>query len=238
MASSPERAELARIRSAYQRYASNRRERRRRDPVNRGIVEIQSEWTSRLAERLQARQLPTETTRILDIGCGSGQLLAFLVELGAVASNCSGIDLIPDRVNAARQRVPGANVLEGDASELPWRHHSFDLVTMSMVVSSILDEGLAEAVCREAVRVLAPGGTVAWYDTRYPNPRNPDVRAVRAADVRRLFPGFRGELESMTLLPPLARRLGHTTPVLYPILSVIPPLRARYLGLFEEMEAA
>jgi SAM-dependent methyltransferase len=236
MASSPERAELARIRSAYERYATDRRQRRRRDPRNRGLAEIEREWTSRLGARLAARGLPTESTRILDVGCGSGRLLAFLVQLGAAASNCTGVDLMADRVSAARQRVPGATVVCGDASKLSWPNASFHLVTMSMVVSSILSKDLAKAVCHEAARVLIPGGTVVWYDTRYPNPLNRDVRAVRTNEIRELFPDFRVELEPITLLPPLARPLSRAAPALYPILSWIRPLRARILGLLDKPE--
>jgi ubiquinone/menaquinone biosynthesis C-methylase UbiE len=238
VASSPERAELARIRSAYTRYERDRRERRRRDPLNKGLTRLQQDWWSHLGERLLARGLPTETTRILDIGCGSGQLLAFLMELGAKGSNCSGIDLMPDRVEAARERVPSATVLCGNASKLAWPDAAFDLVTMSMVLSSILADELANAVCGEVDRVLAPGGTLVWYDTRYPNPLNRDVRALRARQVRKLFPSYRGNLEPVTLLPPIARHLGRTAPVLYPILASIRPLRARYLGLLEKGASA
>lgn len=231
MPSSPEQAELARIERAYERYSTDERERRRRDPLNRGIQELHREWRLRLAERLRARGLPTTRSRVLDVGCGSGDLLAFFSELGADPANCSGIDLILERVEIARRRLPDANIVCGDASALPWPDGSFDLVAMSMVVSSILSESFADKVCNEAARVLAPSGTLVWYDTRLPNPLNRHVRSVRASRIRTLFPGFQVELESVSVLPPLARRLGRLTPALYRWLALIPPLRARYLAL-------
>jgi hypothetical protein len=49
--------------------------------------------------------------------------------------------------------------------------------------------------------------------------------------IKELFPKLRTNLRTITLLPPLARRLGRFTPILYPMLSAIPILRTHYLGL-------
>ena len=46
-----------------------------------------------------------------------------------------------------------------------------------------------------------------------------------------LFAGFRGHWTSLTLLPPLARRLGPLTPFAYPALAAIAPLRTHLLGV-------
>ena len=48
-----------------------------------------------------------------------------------------------------------------------------------------------------------------------------------------LFPGWHARLQLVTLLPPLARRLGILTPVLYPVLATLRPLRTHWLGLLE-----
>jgi len=90
---------------------------------------------------------------------------------------------------------------------------------------------MAGCVLTEVRRVLMPGGTVLWYDFRYNNPWNPHVRGMTKRHIRQFFPGFEMHLRTITLLPPLARRLGRLTPVLYPLLAAIPPLRTHYLGL-------
>lgn len=53
--------------------------------------------------------------RVLDVGCGSGTLLAAAVAAGAEAV---GVDVAEDMVQAARQRVPKARVLLGDAQTM------------------------------------------------------------------------------------------------------------------------
>lgn len=52
------------------------------------------------------------TQRVLDVGCGSGTLLAAAVERGADAV---GVDISPGMADAARSRVPQATVAIGDA---------------------------------------------------------------------------------------------------------------------------
>lgn len=63
-------------------------------------------------------------TRVLDVGCGSGEFLAHAMGLGASAA---GIDPAEGMVEIAR--ATGADVRHGDAEQLPWPHESFDVVT-------------------------------------------------------------------------------------------------------------
>ena len=225
--------ELDRIRYAYRRYADDAAERRRRDPTNAGLRAITEEFHGRLGRALRSRDLLGPETRVLDAGCGAGGLLAWFADAGVRPDRCHGVDLMPGRVEAARERVPGARVLTGNAGALPWPDACFDVTVLSMVLSSILDRSLAAQVLREARRVTAPGGVVAVYDTRLPNPRNADVRAVGRRELADGLAGFDLDVQELTLLPPLSRRLGRLAPLAYPILSRIPAMRARLLVVAE-----
>jgi SAM-dependent methyltransferase len=201
----------------------------------------------RVLIRLLARsgRLPLADARILDVGCGGGQLLVDFETWGASRGNLAGIDLIPDRVERARARLcaerdehgavvaPGAEIVAGDASELPWADGSFDLVCQGMVFSSVLDEEMRLAVAREMARVLAPGGAVVWYDFFVDNPSNPNVRGVRAGEVAALFPGFRMRRRRVTLLPPLSRRLTPRSRLAAELLHELRVLNTHLLALLE-----
>jgi ubiquinone/menaquinone biosynthesis C-methylase UbiE len=154
-----------------------------------------------------------------------------MVGLGAQPRNLYGIDLLSDRIEEARESHPDLNFQCANAEKLDFHDASFDLVLLFTVLSSILDPGMAMNVAREVARVLKPGGGVLWYDFRYNNPRNPNVRGVTIRRIKNLFPEFTMHLRTLTLLPPVARRLGRLTKLLYPVLASIPLLRTHYLGL-------
>lgn len=180
---------------------------------------------------LREGMLPLASREILDVGCGHGRELVALTEAGADPARLHGVDLLADRIAEARQQFPDLDFRVGNAEHLDYGDAYFDLVLCFTVFSSILDERMARGVAGEIVRVTKPGGGILWYDLRYSNPRNPNVRGVRQSDLARWFPGFELNIKSIGLLPPLARRLGATTPVSYPLLSLLPPLHSHLIGL-------
>jgi len=179
---------------------------------------------------------PLGQRRVLEVGSGFGGELAWLQEVGASPSRLVGIDLLTHRVAAAKQAFPALEFHAGSAEHIPFPDGSFDLVQTITLFSSILDPAMALKVAAEIMRVLRPGGALLWYDFRYNNPYNRDVRGVSARRVHALFPDLQGELHSLTLVPPLARRLGRLTSVAYPSLVWLPPLRSHLLGLLTKME--
>ena len=94
-------------------------------------------------------------TRLLDVGCGTGALVATAVErLGVKAW---GVDASEPMLAKARERrVRGAAFKLAQADDLPFRKGWFDAVTMRLVVHT-LGERRPRALA-EARRVLAPEG--------------------------------------------------------------------------------
>ncbi|WP_322411452.1 class I SAM-dependent methyltransferase [Microbacterium invictum] len=98
-------------------------------------------------------------TRVLDVGCGSGE---FLPELTAVGARAIGIDSSPAMVALA---VRHGQARRADVAALPFADDTFDVVTAVTVLH--LTDDLAAAV-RECARVLRPGGLLGiaeWGDT-------------------------------------------------------------------------
>jgi SAM-dependent methyltransferase len=95
-------------------------------------------------------QLAAARPHILDIGCGTGANLEMLSQFGAA----EGVDVSPDALAFCRQRGL-QNVRQGEAEQLPYEDHSFDLVTALDVVEHLDDD---VAGLKEMRRVLRPGG--------------------------------------------------------------------------------
>lgn len=211
------RREIARIRAEYARRARELPA-ERYSPQNPGHRYLAaSQDRAMTAALVRARLLPLGDRRLLEIGCGSGRWLRFLVALGADPRNVRGIDLDPARLTVAGGS--GAPVVAADAAQLPFADAGFDLVLQSTVLSSILDPVVRSAVAAEMLRVLAPGGAVFWYDLRIGNPRNPQVRGIGRRRLRSLFPACTVDVRRTTLAPPLARLLAPRLPRLAALLD-------------------
>lgn len=101
----------------------------------------------------------TQGTRLLDAGCGAGLVSVLASFRGA---QVTAFDASPGLLAVARQRLPGADVREGDLEALPFADASFDAV---VAVNSVFYAADMAAAMRELVRVARPGGRVvitAW----------------------------------------------------------------------------
>jgi ubiquinone/menaquinone biosynthesis C-methylase UbiE len=191
----------------------------------------QSRERAVLAALRRAGKLPLAGRAVLDVGCGDGQWLADFETWGAQRERLAGIDLLGDRLERARARLPGADLRHGDASRLPWPAETFEIVIQSTVFSSILDAAMRRAVAGEMARVLAPGGVIVWNDFFVDNPRNRAVRGVRRRQIAELFPGFGADLRRITLAAPLARALAPRSQLAAAGLEAVRLLNTHYLGV-------
>jgi SAM-dependent methyltransferase len=92
----------------------------------------------------------------LDVGCGTGALTTVLVDrLGA--AEVSAVDPSASFVEAARRRLPGVDVRQGRAEDLPFDDGRFDLVLAQLVVHFMTDP---VAGLREMARVARPRGVI------------------------------------------------------------------------------
>jgi SAM-dependent methyltransferase len=100
--------------------------------------------------------------RVLDLGCGSGAVVASLRRRGVDAV---GVDYAQAMVDVARTEYGlGEQVRRSDAADLPFETNSFDVVIANGVFHHLaVQEELLPAL-REVRRVLKPGGRLCCFD--------------------------------------------------------------------------
>jgi SAM-dependent methyltransferase len=93
-----------------------------------------------------------EGARVLDVGCGTGGALVLARRRGAVVT---GVDVADPLLAIARDRLPGAEIVLGEADDLPFEDSRFDAVVGINAFQFAADPRVALG---EVARVLAPGG--------------------------------------------------------------------------------
>jgi ubiquinone/menaquinone biosynthesis C-methylase UbiE len=104
--------------------------------------------------------------RGLDVGSGTGRLLAFLHDAWP-GIRWTGLDLSPPYLAEARRligRTARVKLIEGAAETLPFDDASLDLVVSSFLMHE-LPADVRLAALKEMARVLVPGGLVVVVDS-------------------------------------------------------------------------
>jgi len=102
----------------------------------------------------------------LDVGCGTGRLLAFLHDAWP-GMKLAGIDLSPPYLAEARQligRTARVKLIEGLAEKLPFDDSSIDFIVSSFLMHELPQE-IRVQVLGEMARVTKPGGLIVIVDS-------------------------------------------------------------------------
>jgi ubiquinone/menaquinone biosynthesis C-methylase UbiE len=114
------------------------------------VAQQQDRRTAATQERLRHLLTLTGEERALDIGTGAG---AFAIALAPLVREVIGVDIVPELVEEGRKRAP-ANVelVEADATALPYGHGSFDLVCTARTLHHVPRPELALAEMNRLLR--------------------------------------------------------------------------------------
>lgn len=135
-------------------------------------------------------------TRVLEVGCGTGEFTSRIAPCGA---DLVALDLSAELLTRARAKVStGARFVRGDAQRLPFSDASFDVV----YGCSILHHLDPESALREVRRVLRFGGRLAFSE---PNLLNPQVWIMFKCNAIR--PYFGNSPDEMAFTRPAISRI-------------------------------
>jgi demethylmenaquinone methyltransferase/2-methoxy-6-polyprenyl-1,4-benzoquinol methylase len=152
----------------------------RYDLVNRVVtLGMDARWR-RLAALACLREKPR---RILDLGCGTGDLAIGIARLAGKVMTVTGLDFSPPMLVLARRKAALAGVVGrvdfilGGADSLPFPDACFDAVGISFAFRNLTYKTpLRSPHLAEVWRVLRPGGRYVIVESS--QPENPAVRAL------------------------------------------------------------
>lgn len=127
---------------------------------------FQQDWHAEMISHVEAG-----STRILDLGCGTG---FFLAELEEKHPGSIGLDISHEMLRVSEEYVPGARLVTADAEKLPFHPSVFDVVFCKGSLHHTRDHVGFLSNCRE---VLRDGGRLIMSE---PCNDNPIIRLARA----------------------------------------------------------
>jgi SAM-dependent methyltransferase len=138
----------------------------------RDWAQIQEQSCLPVYQEVLKRAEVCNTTRYLDVGCGSGMAAGLAADLGA---DVSGIDASEALLMIAKERTVKADFQISDLEDIPFENDSFDVVTG---FNSFQYAGNPAVALGEARRVTKPGGTVVIVT--WGNPEGMDAASLVA----------------------------------------------------------
>lgn len=117
------------------------------------LIQNMGPWHKALLPEL-VRQLSPDS-RLVELGCGQGHILDFLVSNGfAKPDQLFGLDQSQTAVEIAQKKLPGARIQVGDIYQLQYGSDTFDLAVLLETIEHLEEPSVA---LKEINRVLKPG---------------------------------------------------------------------------------
>ncbi len=136
-------------------------------------------WRRRVVEELLLPSLASDST-VVDIGCGTGEILQYLPEETAYV----GFDRNPDYIAEASRRFRGRKAVFRCEELTPDYRPRDELADHALAFGLLhhLEDGSAKALFSAARRVLKPGGSLITLDPVYTSEQSRSARYVVSKD--------------------------------------------------------
>jgi 2-polyprenyl-3-methyl-5-hydroxy-6-metoxy-1,4-benzoquinol methylase len=148
----------------WDQYGQDRIDRIKRDPDSFIIDDLQVSGLEAVGVDLMDVLSPLAGQKVLELGCGRGDLAVFLAKQGA---EVTAVDIGPSLIAASRMLAEVNHVScdfrQANIVDLPFEADSYDKVVGLMILHHLSRHDLERAL-HESFRVLKPGGVAVFYE--------------------------------------------------------------------------
>jgi SAM-dependent methyltransferase len=134
-----------------------------RDKVHEYVGRVDRLAARRAGEAELIEALPVDVSRVLDLGCGDGRLIALVLDARDEVADAVGLDNSPPMLELVRERFrddPRVTIQEHDLSEALPMFGTFDVVVSGFAIHHLEHERKQE-LFSEIAAILRPGGVFA-----------------------------------------------------------------------------
>jgi len=141
----------------------------RYDLINRLITwGMDARWREEAARAC----LANHPRRVLDLGCGTGDLAIGIARMAGKEVEITGVDYAETMLELAREKaagMPGVKFVRGNADDIPFPDSYFDSVGISFAFRNLIYQNpLAQRHLAEVLRVLREGGRFIVVESGQP----------------------------------------------------------------------
>jgi phosphatidylethanolamine/phosphatidyl-N-methylethanolamine N-methyltransferase len=138
-----------------------------RDPMGVGLPFPSSRWTARRLARATLASARARGGPVLELGAGTGAVTQALVELGCPVNQIVAVEHDAELCRSLQQRLPGLQVLQGDALTLARTLAGGGPRSVRVVASGLpmraIPSALAARCYHDAFDLMPPGGAIIQY---------------------------------------------------------------------------
>ncbi|PIE67963.1 MAG: bifunctional demethylmenaquinone methyltransferase/2-methoxy-6-polyprenyl-1,4-benzoquinol methylase UbiE [Deltaproteobacteria bacterium] len=156
----------------------------RYDLLNR-LLSLRQDVTWR---RKMVAAIPLQSGRVLDVACGTGDVILEIIHQKGRQTRVTGIDFSPGMLVLAREKISSSeaasiSLMVGNALAMPFRNDVFDALTIAFGIRNIQDKAGA---LKAFYDTLKPGGTVLVLELATPGEAR--LREAYLAYFQRVLP--------------------------------------------------
>jgi len=153
---------------------------------------------SAIKKALANKTTKEDSIYILDVACGSGDMIAYWSALAKKTLNnnakisIQGFDASKKMLQIAKKRFKHLKFTQGDCAKLPYKDNSFDYISISYGIRNVvkIDDAISEFY-----RVLKPSGSLVVLEfMKNPNPSIKDK--ILGIYINTIMPFFGGLISS------------------------------------------